>query len=250
MRPLCINKYAIGSPLDLSHKNAFYSVMLESPLSAAIEILAADNGVHRVNVVDGNGRVQGILSQSDVIKFLLSKKDLFRALMGKSLVELGIDQCPVVSVKAESSVLDALQRMSEHYISSVAVVDPAGTLVGSISMADIRFIFQHGRYHRLWMNCSQFLTLALSQKGLEHAGNDQFPFFDAHPASSVLQAINKIVATKVHRVWVTDPVTHRLIGVVSLTDLIKLFYEQAFIATEALEKEAMLADELAEDDEM
>lgn len=134
----------------------------------------------------------------------------------------------MVSVNAESSVLDALERMSEYYISSVAVVEPDGTLIGNISMADIRFIFQHGRYHRLWMTCSQFVSMALNQKGLEHAGNDQFPFFDAHLSSTVEQVMNKILATHVHRVWVTEQRTQRLIGLVSLTDLINLFFDREF----------------------
>ncbi len=208
--------------------------MLESPLSAAIDILATDNGVHRINVVDGNGRVQGILSQTDVIKFLLSKAHLFTGTMKASLESVKLGCGPVVSVNAESSVLAALERMSEYYISSVAVVEPDGTLIGNISMADIRFIFQHGRYHRLWMNCSQFVSLALNQKGLEHGGNDQFPFFDAHLNSSVEQVMNKILATHVHRVWVTEPRSQRLIGVVSMTDLVRLFFERTF---ECIEKE-------------
>jgi CBS domain-containing protein len=202
--------------------------MLESPLSAAIDILATDNGVHRINVVDGNGRVRGILSQTDIIKFLLSKSHLFTDSMKATLESVKLGCGAVVSVNAESSVLDALERMSEYYISSVAVVEPDGTLIGNISMADIRFIFQHGRYHRLWMNCSQFVSLALNQKGLEHGGNDQFPFFDAHLSSSVEQVMNKILATHVHRVWITEPRTQRLIGVVSMTDLIRLFFERTF----------------------
>jgi hypothetical protein len=60
--------------------------------------------------------------------------------------------------------------MSEYSISSVAVVDPAGTLFGNISMADIRFIFQNNHYDRLWMHCSNFVSMTLSQKGLENDG--------------------------------------------------------------------------------
>lgn len=214
--------------LDLSHKNPFYSVMLESPLSAAIELLSQDNGVHRLNVVDGDGRVRGILSQSDIVKFLLSKKALFPDLMEKSLNDLKVGCGPVVSVLAENSVLDALEKMSANFISSVAVIESDGTLIGSISMADIRFVFQHGKYHRLWMTCSNFLSLALNQLGLEHSGNDRFPFFDAHLGSTLAAVLQKIVATKVHRIWVTNPENQHLIGLVSLTDVIGLFYERSF----------------------
>lgn len=60
--------------------------------------------------------------------------------------------------------------MSEYSISSVAVVDPVGALFGNISMADIRFIFQNSHYDRLWMHCSNFVSMTLSQKGLENDG--------------------------------------------------------------------------------
>lgn len=211
--------------------------MLESPLSAAIEILSADNGVHRLNVVDGDGRVRGILSQTDIVKFLLSKRKLFEGLFDASLNDLKIGCGPVVGVNSESSVLEALERMSSNFISSVAVIETDGTLIGNISMADIRFVFQHGKYHRLWMTCSNFLSLALNQKGLEHFGNDQFPFFDAHLSSSLSQVMNKIIATKVHRVWVTNPQNQHLIGLVSLTDIIGLFYEKSFKSIDEADRE-------------
>lgn len=221
----------------MSHKNPFYSVILESPLSAAIEILSADNGVHRLNVVDGDGRVRGILSQTDIVKFLISKRSLFGELFDSTLSDLKIGCGPVVSVNSESSVLEALEKMSENFISSVAVIEIDGTLIGNISMADIRFVFQHGRYHRLWMTCGNFLSLALNQKGLEHFGNDQFPFFDAHLTSTLSQVMSKIIATRVHRVWVTNPKNQHLIGLISLTDIIGLFYEKSFKAIDEADRE-------------
>ena len=223
--------------IDLSHKNPFYSVMLESPLSAAIEILSADNGVHRLNVVDGEGKVRGILSQTDIVKFLIAKRSLFEGIFSSTLNDLKIGCGPVVSINSEASVLESLERMSENFISSVAVVESDGTLIGNISMADIRFVFQHGRYHRLWMTCGNFLSMALNQKGLEHSGNDQFPFFDAHLSSSLAQVMNKIVATKVHRVWITNPKNQHLIGLVSLTDIIGLFYEKSFKSIDEADRE-------------
>lgn len=55
---------------DLSHRNPFYSVFEVSPLSVAIDILGK-NGVHRVNVVGDDGKVKGVLSQTDIVRFLI-----------------------------------------------------------------------------------------------------------------------------------------------------------------------------------
>lgn len=81
-----------------------------------------------------------------------------------------MSRAPTATVSEDSSVLEAMQKMSDYGISSVAVIDSCNTLLGNISMADIRFIFQHGNYHRLWVPCSRFLSMTLSQKGLENDG--------------------------------------------------------------------------------
>ena len=55
---------------DLSHHNPFYSVLEASPLSTAIDILGK-NGVHRMNVLGDDGKVKGVLSQTDIVRFLI-----------------------------------------------------------------------------------------------------------------------------------------------------------------------------------
>lgn len=59
--------------VDLSRKNPFYSVMLHSSLEAAISVFSKNYGIHRINVVNEQGRVCGLLSKTDIVRFLLSK---------------------------------------------------------------------------------------------------------------------------------------------------------------------------------
>lgn len=49
-----------------------------------------------------------------------------------------IGKGPVISIHGEATVLEALTRMSSYGISSIAVVDINNSLVGNISMADIK----------------------------------------------------------------------------------------------------------------
>ena len=55
---------------DLSRKNPFYSVMTHSSLEAAVEIFSSNLGIHRINVVNNRGKVAGLLSKTDVARFL------------------------------------------------------------------------------------------------------------------------------------------------------------------------------------
>lgn len=84
--------------------------------------------------------------------------------------DLGLGNGPVVSVACGATVLEALEKMSDYSVSSIAVVEANGSLFGNISMADIRFIFQNNHYDRLWMHCGNFVSMCLSQKGLENDG--------------------------------------------------------------------------------
>lgn len=73
---------------DLSNKNPFYSVYMDSTLVDVAEIFGQSNGVHRVNIVDENGKVQGIISQSDLGRYLLSRKADLKNVFDKS-VQIG-----------------------------------------------------------------------------------------------------------------------------------------------------------------
>jgi len=137
------------------------------------------------------------------------------------LRELGLGQNPVVHVQTNSTVLEALEKMSEYSISSIAVVESNGALYGNISMADIRFVFQNNHYDRLWMQCSNFVSMALSQKGLENEGKDRFPVFSSSIETSLKFALEKILVTRTHRLWIANE-TDKLEGIVSLTDIIRV----------------------------
>ena len=58
--------------VDLSRRNPFYSVMAHTSLEAAVEIFASNIGIHRINVVNNAGRVTGLLSKTDLLRFFSS----------------------------------------------------------------------------------------------------------------------------------------------------------------------------------
>lgn len=72
--------------------------MAHSSLHSVIEIFSSNLGIHRINVMNDQGRVHGLLSKTDVVRFLLSKADIFGDAIKKTLKEIGIGMGPVVSV--------------------------------------------------------------------------------------------------------------------------------------------------------
>jgi len=221
----------IGKPVtikvaaDLSRKNPFYSVMPESPLLTAVEVFAENEGIHRVNVMDStSGRVVGVLSQTDIVRFLASKPDIIAPFASKTLKELKIGNSNILHVYSDATVIEALKKMSEYGVTSVAILDVFGDIIGNISMTDVKYIFKHSRFMRLWSSCSQFLSMKLSQEGLENQGKDKFPVFDVTQDCSLMYTIRKALATRVHRVWVVDE-NRKPIGLITLANIIQAVYK-------------------------
>ncbi|SAM08822.1 hypothetical protein [Absidia glauca] len=203
---------------DLSQKNPFYSILPEATLASTVEEFSC--GTHRVCVMDTDGQINGILSQSTVVKYLYENKHQFPdidRLMNKTLRELNLGQTDVISVSTDAPVLDALSQMSQFGVSSVAVLGHMGVILGNISMTDVKHVLKSDHHRLLWNTCFQFVSLIRNQQGIDD-GQDRLPVFDVRLDTTLGFSIAKLLATKSHRVWVTDEMD-RVIGVVSLTDV-------------------------------
>ncbi|KAI8983459.1 hypothetical protein BDB01DRAFT_760405 [Pilobolus umbonatus] len=211
---------------DLSEKNPFYSIMPEATLVATVEEFAY--GIHRVCVLNPDGSIKGILSQSNVARYLYDNQRHFPdidIMMKKTLRQLGLGRTDVIAVNADSPVLDALSLMSKHGISSVAVLGHMGVVLGNISMTDVKHVMKSYRHQLLWKTCFQFVSIVRTQQGIDD-GQDRLPVFDVRLDTTLGFAIAKLLATKSHRVWVTDE-RERAIGVVSITDVMRIFAASA-----------------------
>ncbi|MFP4322464.1 MAG: CBS domain-containing protein [Anaerolineales bacterium] len=112
----------------------------EATLPDAHELMK-EYGIRRLPVVDGNGKLKGIISQTDVreaqpsdatslsiyeLNYLLAKLRVKKVMTAN-----------VSTVMAESSVADAARIMLEQKIGGLPVVDDKGKLVGIITESDV-----------------------------------------------------------------------------------------------------------------
>ena len=102
--------------------------------------------VHRVAVFDGHGAITHVISQLDVLRFLLKHKERWggsSALGEKSIEELGLlsGKAPVLTVDPHTPTLLALREMKAAGVSGAAVVSPAtGTAIANLSVSDLRAV--------------------------------------------------------------------------------------------------------------
>jgi len=103
--------------------------------------------VHRVAVFDGHGAITHVISQLDVLRFLLKHRERWcgasEELGEKSIEELGLlsGKAPVLTVDPHTPTLLALREMKAAGVSGAAVVSPAtGTAIANLSVSDLRAV--------------------------------------------------------------------------------------------------------------
>jgi CBS domain-containing protein len=103
-----------------------------------IQKLLVKHRISRVVVADGEEKPKGILTQKDIVNFLLADKS-----------KRGIEEIPakevmskkLITAKPITPISEAAKTMTENKISSVVVVDDDGKLEGITTKVDISLFF-------------------------------------------------------------------------------------------------------------
>ncbi|PWY76255.1 CBS domain protein [Aspergillus heteromorphus CBS 117.55] len=194
---------------DLGRKEPLTTLPASASVRTAVQTFGG--GVHRVVVVDekdGN-EVVGIFSQYRLVKFLWENGRSFPVLdqlYPQSLHDLRIGSRDVISINGDRLLSEALEVMNDEGISSIAVVDNHFNVVGNISTTDVKLLTRSSSLPLLRNTCTHFISVILSTRGLEE-GKDSFPVFHVNPGSTLAHTVAKVVATRSHRLWVTDPLS-------------------------------------------
>lgn len=151
----------------------------------------------------------------------------------------------VIAATSSSTVLDAMRLMSDCGVSSVAVVDDGGGgygagygswggLTGAVSVTDVgKLVVPSESNHILSAPLHQFVAQIKEPDGSTD-GADRYPVYVVLPTSTLSYAIQKLLATNSHRLFVTDsdfepssspgsPMGGGLCGIVSVVDILSLF---------------------------
>ena len=86
------------------------------------------------------------------------------------------------------------------------VVDNGHNVIGNISTVDVKLLTKSSSLPLLRNTCIHFISVILSTRGM-YEGKDSFPVFYVTPMSTLAHTVAKLVATKSHRMWITDPVS-------------------------------------------
>lgn len=188
--------------------------------------------VHRLALYDQEGRLTTIVSQTDVIRFLLRHASELGPIKDKKVRDLGLGvPKEVFVVPGEMLALVAFQKMYKAGFTAAGVIDKrTGVLVGNLSVADLRTLeFDH--IGRLAVPVSEYLLLqkgvrrtARAESGLNKGRRDSSTgqvLACCSPDSTFLDVIESMVLHCVHHVYVvTDE--GMPIGMISPSDILDL----------------------------
>eukprot|EP01023_Acetabularia_acetabulum_P029065 TRINITY_DN27435_c0_g1_i7.p1 TRINITY_DN27435_c0_g1~~TRINITY_DN27435_c0_g1_i7.p1 ORF type:complete len:384 (-),score=33.21 TRINITY_DN27435_c0_g1_i7:697-1848(-) len=202
---------------------------------------------HRIALVDNTGHFVNIISQTDIMKFLVSLPAFKNQVGCKTLEELELVSKQVVCVPPEVSALEALLIMHNHGVSAVAVTNSlTNKLIGNFSISELRTIMcEH--FGALGLPVGEFLAL---EHGTEYAGYGNFHdevrqsqggrfimgvranqkprlgndvgqnLAVCSPSQTLAEAVEIMLERRIHQIYVVEELGSKLKSVVSYTDVL------------------------------
>ncbi|XXQ35449.1 CBS domain-containing protein [Plasmodiophora brassicae] len=191
-----------------SKLNPYLHLLGTTPIKTVVEIFSS--GIHRCAVFDREAQVSGMVSQSDIVRYIAKHihEPHLQAYANATVAHAGWGNRPVTSVREGESVKNVIMLMHERGVSAVAIVSRTGTLVGNFCLSDMRGIHEHN-FERKLNTCVVDYLQAESPDSLRAACTTL--------KSTVGDVIRALATERLHRLWIVEQ--DHPIGVVTLTDV-------------------------------
>jgi predicted transcriptional regulator len=184
----------IGKNFTFNLESPTLELQNDPKLTDLIKLLGI--GHHRVLVTNGGDPV-GLLSQMDVIRFILKNLHLIpEKLRLTAISSLTKHTQNVISVKETDKFVDALQVIVTHDFYGIGVVNKENKLVGNFSVSDLRGCSAEELKHCLNLSVHGFFnrTKSFLLKDL----------ITCNSSDTFETALSNMVFRHVHRVYITN----------------------------------------------
>jgi len=194
--------------INASQRDLFQPVEITENLHFLITNFL-QHAVHRVPVLE-KGQIVGIVSQSDVIKYL-SRNCQGNDIMYKTIEQLGLDHGSVISISNDHTLMKAFTKIVTNNISALAVVNMKGKLVNCISASDLKGI-----------TLTSFFKLEIPIHEAFLYNPQKLPPVTCGRSTTLGELLKIAERTGVHRVFVVDD-ENRPTNVITLTNILQIF---------------------------
>lgn len=211
-------KHQVSVMANLSLRNDFVCVTPGTPLRDVVRLFSQHGGLHRVCIthdanIEDRSQLLGLVSQTDVIRFLVSHFAEFAAHLKGATVEAQWACKKLVSVKPDTLASVAFETLVDQKVSAVPVLDDQGRLLTSFSASDLRGMEPGNIFRHLQEPVVSFLRHVEVRRGYPERAQ-----ISCRLGDKLVAVMEKMLHFKIHRVWVVDE-RNVAIGIVSLTDV-------------------------------
>lgn len=171
------------------------------------------SGVHRMLVaLDDKAK---LLTQTDLVKYI-SEHDKENPILKETIAAMAHKYCwrlreEIVKLNMDRPAIEGFRIMYLNKVTAVPVIDSDQRLVTTLSSSDTRIVTEEN------LSTIALPVLEFLNKGY---GSLREPV-TAHMDSTVGEVITKLLASKIHRVWLEEG--GKVIGVVSMSNILELW---------------------------
>jgi len=200
-------------------RNPYHPVSVGYSLFSAVELLAREPGLHRVPVIDSERNLKSLLTQSQVVDFIMGNMELLGGIRQKPIEEVATSKKTVLSVTLNTTAIEAFRMMAEHNITGLAVVDDNGRLVDALTLKDLKAISTDGQmFWRLYQQVRVFLE-KVRQETVASQRPDRLIYCLKNQTFE--HVIRTMCNNKIHRVFLIDSVeSMKPIGIITMKDVL------------------------------
>lgn len=173
--------------------------------------------------------VTDVVSLSDIVGLAVEKADLLPPeKANRPIGQLHVIK-PIICVRMDSAVVDALDILFRNKVSGIALVDDGGRVTGNLSASDLRGL-KPDSFSYFEGSVLQFFVKGLprdrsppkkatSQRSISGPGR---PPVTCTREATLLECLQLLVSENVHRIYVVDNLESlHIYGVVSMSNLIE-----------------------------
>lgn len=211
-----LQEHKIKTWRDILGKDVSKALMFAEPDMElyTVTLLMTKSRIHRVPLIDkSENLILHIITHTRVLKYLMShigeKPELFHLPIRK----LGIGTWKnIITVKPNTSLLEVLDILSEHSLSSVPIIDENDVLVDVYSKSDVPALVVNRKYDELHRSIKEVIADWRSTPRLAIC----------RPEDSIETILNHLFDRRAHRLICVDE-KFRILGIVSMSDILQFF---------------------------
>jgi len=169
------------------------------------------HNAQRVPVIDSEGQLVSILTESGVLAFLARNIDCVEQ-ANMTVGQLGLGKAQPQKVKHDQKAIDAFELMWKEHAFGCAVTDDSGAIIAHVSASDLRVIGNSGNLlSTLYLPMSYFIKLA--------SDSGSYAPVCVTPNSTLRELLSELVKRSIHSVYVMED--KKCLGLVTLHDIVR-----------------------------